>query len=154
MAGTKSPQSGDSSGVFTENYREFQKRRARFEEIDNDINQSAARLMKSMADVAEKKPEEFFGLKATEREIFVLNKLIDPSVIRAFGEGRSTGRNDIVGGQEGSEEPGFFGGLVDKLLKKIDIVELIKGLIKDEKEYWLGQNKEEGDKTEGEQRQQ
>jgi len=145
MATKESPKKSEL--IFEKAYSEFQVRRKRFEDIDNDINESLSILLKSMVKVAEENPHEFFGIKPSPREVFILNKVLDPAFIKSFNEIKS--EDDIIGSQDGVLD--FLGDLAKGFLKKIDLIELIKQILEIEKPYWYGQNKADGNKAEYEQ---
>lgn len=108
--------------------------RKEFDSADKDINESAARILRSMADLSEKNPEEFFGLKPTERERFLVLNLM-----RAAEAGQAPGGAtvDITGSASVLGGLGILRELADVLKSPQgpEIVKEILGFVRAEKQF-------------------
>jgi hypothetical protein len=163
--------------------------RRRFEELDNEANAAAASLLQTAADLAKRKPDEFFGLKPTERQVYIVENVLLPLIEAQRGAGdMATGEaedvEDITGSMPAPVVGAFARALGAALLEKgiqvgSDLIgdvisdffggkkgdgstesggggggigsELVKGgfeLFKEEKQYWLGMDKQTGDRAE------
>ncbi len=68
-----------------------------FEDFDKSMNESVSKVLASFAKVAEENPEEIFGLKATQRDRFFVEALLNPSVLRALSGSTSEADEGVEG---------------------------------------------------------
>jgi hypothetical protein len=99
-------------------YEQTTKGRGKFEELDQEATEAAVRILKSAADLAEQRPEEFFGLSTTP---------VAASPAPATNPG---------GAQEGTD----FLGPVGKVISAIEKIGELLDFLKCEKEYWGGRD--------------
>lgn len=126
--------------------------RKNFDDVDNKFNESASKILESFAKLAAEKPEEMFGLKPTEREMFIVNQALRPAIDRmgllAAADDSGT-ELDLAGGDVGGGNPlaGVAAGLaaITDVLKSPQgpaILEKIFGHIQAEKTFFKDTGKE------------
>lgn len=96
-------------------YEQTTKGRARFEELDHEATEAAVRILKSAADLAEQRPDQFFGLR--------------PVVSKTRPAAAS---ENAAGAQDATDALGPIGKAISILEKLGELFDFIKS----EKEYW------------------
>ena len=93
------------------------KSRKEFDDADNQINTSVNKVMKAFADLAEKNPEELFGLKPSERDKFFANKLLSPEVLRALSTNPTNTSEDPLSGDITGGNPLSIAAVAEAIAK-------------------------------------
>lgn len=133
------PDSSAESRLLSQSFEQTLAGKKRFEEIDNEVMAATAEIVKAAAQLAAAKPEEFFGLRASERDRYFVEQLLLPAIRAEAGATPPDG--DIVGGAGLLDTlKGVLGGLIPGA----EIAEKLIDLIKSEKDYWLKGEQQSG----------
>ncbi len=114
------------------------KAREAFDSFDAETNGAINRAMQAYAKLAEEKPEEMFGLKPTERERYIIDRMLAPSVLRSSA-GVDLGDGDGAGGDLTGQNPALIAGAIAKILSSeggAKVIEEFLHHIRAEKEFF------------------
>lgn len=130
----------DADRLALQSFEQTLAGKKRFEDLDNEVMASTAEIVKAAAQLAAAKPEEFFGLRPSERDKYFVEQLLLPA-IQAEAGGGGASADDIVGGMGLLDTlKGVLGGLIPGA----DIAGKLIDLVKSEKDYWLKGEKQSG----------
>ena len=118
--------------------------RKNFDDVDNKFNESASKILESFAKLAAEKPEEMFGLKPTEREMFIVNQALRPAIDRMGQLAADVAAREVGGGNPLAGVAAGLAAITDVLKSPQGpaILEKIFGHIQAEKNFFKDTGKE------------